>query len=105
MSFLGGVRRLISLHEASLFRAQTMPDLMDPVPETGKLRFNSKSAGKGSQQAGSARPAARSGGNKPASALLQPELPAVLSATLRIELLRKIDGLNSAEEAALWAQR
>jgi hypothetical protein len=36
---------------------------------------------------------------------LQPELSAVLSASLRIELLRQIDGLNSNDEAALWAQR
>jgi hypothetical protein len=28
-----------------------------------------------------------------------------LSASLRIELLRQIDGLSSADEAALWAQR
>jgi hypothetical protein len=28
-----------------------------------------------------------------------------LSGSLRIELLRQIDGLNSTDEAALWAQR
>jgi len=78
------------------------PDLMDPAPETGKLKINSTSGG---QQLGSARPAGRSAGNKPASASLQPELSTVLSASLRIELLREIDGLNSADEAALWAQR
>jgi len=53
----------------------------------------------------SARPAGRGAGNKPASALLRPELSTVLSASLRIELLRQIDGLSSADEAALWAQR
>jgi hypothetical protein len=81
------------------------PNLMDPAPETGKLKINSKSGGNGGQQLGSVRPAGRGAGNKPASASLQPELSTVLSASLRIELLREIDGLNSADEAALWAQR
>jgi ERF superfamily len=81
------------------------PGLTDPAPETGKLRFNSKSGGNGGQQVGSDRSAGRSARDKPASALLQPELSIVLSASLRIELLREIDGLNSADEAALWAQR
>src|SRR5262249_41880601 len=38
-------------------------------------------------------------------AQLQPELSVALSASLRTELLRQIDGLSSADEAALWAQR
>jgi hypothetical protein len=80
------------------------PDLMDPAPETGKLKINSKSGGNGGRL-GSVRPAGRGAGNKPASASLQPELSTVLSASLRIELLRQIDGLNSTDEAALWAQR
>jgi hypothetical protein len=33
------------------------------------------------------------------------ELSVALSGSLRIELLRQIDGLSSADEAALWAQR
>jgi hypothetical protein len=81
------------------------PDLTDPAPEPGKLRINSKSSGNGGQQLGSARSANRGGGNKPASASLQPELSVALSASLRTELLRQIDGLNSADEAALWAQQ
>jgi hypothetical protein len=81
------------------------PDLTDPAPETGKPAINSKSSGNGGQHVGSARPAGRSAGNKPASALPQPELSTALSASLRIELLRQIDGLNSTDEAALWAQR
>src|SRR5262249_48047137 len=48
-------------------------DLMDPDPETGKLRFNSKSGGNGGQGVGSTRSAAPSAGNKSASAQLQPE--------------------------------
>jgi hypothetical protein len=81
------------------------PDLMDPDPELGKLRINSKSGGNGGQQLRSDRPAGRGPGKKPASAQLQPELSMVLSASLRIELLRQIEGLNSTDEAALWAQR
>jgi hypothetical protein len=81
------------------------PDLADPDPETGRLRFNSKSGSNGGQQVSSDRPAGRSSGNKPASASPRPELSMALSASLRIELLRQIDGLNSADEAALWARR
>ena len=81
------------------------PDLTDPAPETGQLKINSKSRGNGGQQVGSDRSAGRSAENKSASAQLQPELSTVLSASLRIELLRQIDGLNSTDEAALWAQR
>ena len=81
------------------------PDLTDPAPETAKLRTNSKSGGNGAQQLGSDRPAGRGGGNKSASASRQRELSAALSASLRVELLRQIDGLSSTDEAALWAQR
>jgi hypothetical protein len=81
------------------------PDLTDPAPEPAKLRINSKSGGNGGQQVGSDHPAGRGAGNKPASASLQPELSVTLSASLRIELLRQIDGLSSADEAALWARR
>ena len=81
------------------------PDLTDPTPETGKLRINSKSGGNGGQQVGSDRPAGRGGGNKSASASHQSELSTALSASLRAELLRQIDGLSSTDEAALWAQR
>jgi hypothetical protein len=81
------------------------PDLTDPSPEAGKGKINSKFAGNGAQQLGSDRPAGRGAGNKPASPQLQPELSVALSASLRTELLRQIDGLNSADEAALWAQQ
>jgi hypothetical protein len=79
------------------------PDLTDPAPETGELRLSSRSGGNGGQQFRSDCPAGR--GNKPASASLQPDLSVALSASLRIELLRQIDTLCSADEAALWAQR
>jgi hypothetical protein len=79
------------------------PDLMDPAPETGKLKSNSNFGGNGAQQLGSDRRTRRGGGNKSAS--LQRELSTALSASLRVELLREIDGLSSTDEAALWAQR
>ena len=79
------------------------PDLTDPAPETGTLRINSKSGGNGGQHR-SDHPSGRGPGKKPASAS-QPELSVALSASLRIELLRQIDGLSSTDEAALWAQR
>ena len=81
------------------------PDLMDPAPETGKPKINSKSGGNGAQQLGSDRQAGRDVGNKSASASRQRELSMALSGSLRVELLRQIDGLNSGDEAALWAQR
>jgi hypothetical protein len=81
------------------------PDLMDPGPETGKSSFHSKSGGNGGHRVDSDRSAGRSARSKPASAQLQPELSMVLSASLRVELLCEIDGLNSTDEAALWAQR
>jgi hypothetical protein len=81
------------------------PDLNEPNPDAEVLKISSKTGGNGGQQLGSDRPASRSGGNKSASASLQCELSMALSASLRVELLREIDGLSSADEAALWAQR
>jgi hypothetical protein len=80
------------------------PDLTDSAPETGNIKINRKSGGNGGQQISSDRSASR-GGNKSASASLQRELSTVLAASLQAELLREIDGLSSADEAALWAQR
>jgi ERF superfamily len=81
------------------------PDLTDPAPETGSHKINSKSGGNGAQKLGSDRQAGRGAGNKSVSASLSSELSAALSASLRAELLRQIEGLSSADEAALWAQR
>ena len=81
------------------------PDLTEPAPETGKIKINRKSGGNCGQQLGPNRSADRGAGNKSASASPQRELSAALSASLRVELLREIDGLSSADEAALWAQR
>ena len=84
------------------------PDLLtDPTPETKTLRINRKTAGNGGRQTAPDRLPGRGGrANKSGSAsLLRSELSAALSASLRAELLREIDSLSSADEAALWAQR
>jgi hypothetical protein len=79
------------------------PDLTGPAPEVENLRVNSKTASNGGQQTGAAR--LPIGGRRANKSGLQPELSAALSASLRVELLRKIGDLSSADEAALWAQR
>jgi hypothetical protein len=82
------------------------PDLMEPDPEIESLRVNKKSASDGGRQTAPNCPPGRGGrANKSGSASPQSELSAALSATLRAELLRQIEGLSSAIEAALWAQR
>ena len=83
------------------------PDLMEPNPEIEKLRGNSKTASNAGRQTAPDRALPGRGGraNKSGSASLQSELSAALSASLRVELLRQIEGLSSADEAALWAQR
>jgi ERF superfamily len=82
------------------------PDLMEPNPVIENPKVNSKTASNGGQQAGADRlPGRGSRANKSGSASLQSELSTALSASLRVELLREIDGLSSADEAALWAHR
>jgi len=81
------------------------PDLIEPAPEAENLRINSKTAGNGARQTGWDRPAGRGRTNKSTSASPQSELSAALSASLRAELLREIEGLSAADDAALWAQR
>jgi hypothetical protein len=82
------------------------PDLMEPNPEIEKLRGNSKSASNDGRQTAPDRLPGRGGrANKSDSVSPQSKLSTALSASLRVELLRQIDGLSSADEAALWAQR
>jgi hypothetical protein len=81
------------------------PDLTEPTQETEKLRVNGKVGGNGPQQTSSDRRVGRGRANKSNSASRHSELSAALSASLRAELLREIEGLNAAEEAALWVQR
>jgi ERF superfamily len=73
------------------------PDLTTSGKETGK-NVSDKPGSNGRQQTGRA-------GKRSSSASRQPELPAALSANLRIELLREIEVLSSPDDAALWARR
>ena len=81
------------------------PDLIGPVPQTEKLSIESKSVGNGGQPTSPNRRAGRARANKFNSPLPNRELSVTLSASLRAELLREIECLGAAEDAALWAQR
>ena len=80
------------------------PDLTELTPDIDKLRIKSKAGGNRSRQTTLDRLAARRRTDKSGSASRQAALSATLSASLRGELLREIDGLNSADDAALWAR-
>jgi len=77
------------------------PDLGGPSTETPK-KFTA--SGNGSQEIRSGRRSV-SERNRPVSASPRLELSAALSASLKDELLRQIDRLGAAEDAASWAQR
>jgi hypothetical protein len=81
------------------------PDLIGPVPQTETLSIESKSVGDGGQQANSSRRAGRTRTNKFSSPSPNSELSVALSASLRAELLREIECLAEADNAALWAQQ
>jgi ERF superfamily len=81
------------------------PDLVGPVPQTGKLSIQSKSVGNGGQPRSSGLRRDRARGYKFSFPSPNSELSVALSATLRIELLREIEALSVADDAALWAQR
>jgi ERF superfamily len=73
------------------------PDRMAPTPATSLTREpkpDSRRGGNGKNRAARPKPAAD-----------RTELSLALSASLRDELLRQIESLNSDDEAALWARR
>jgi len=83
------------------------PDLTEPTPDIDKI--NSKAGGNRKARVSGGEQVAldrlgRRRANKSGSASRQAALSATLSASLRDELLREIDGLNSADDAALWAR-
>jgi hypothetical protein len=78
------------------------PDLIGPGTQIGKPNIESKSVGNGGKPTSSNR---RAGPNKFSSPSPDSELSVTLSASLRAELLREIECLGAAEDAALWAQR
>jgi ERF superfamily len=77
------------------------PDLTGPSTETPK-KFTAN--GNGGQEIRSGRRPVRDG-SRSDSASPRLELSGALSASLRDELLRQIDRLSRADDAALWAQR
>ena len=79
------------------------PDLTEPPAETNKV--STKTVGNGGQQTRSDLRAGRANANNSGSTSRQAELSAVLSASLRADLLREVEGLNSVDDAAVWAQR
>jgi ERF superfamily len=81
------------------------PDLIGPVPQTEKRSIESKSVGNGGRPTSSNHRAGRAGANKSSSRSPDSELSVALSASLRAELLREIECLGAADDAALWVQR
>ena len=81
------------------------PDLTEPDIDkiNSKAGGNRKASVRGGQQVAFDR-LGRHRANKSGSASRQAALSATLSASLRGELLREIDGLSSADDAALWAR-
>jgi ERF superfamily len=79
------------------------PDLIGPGHQTEGIE--SKSVSNGGQPTNSNRRAGGARANKFNSLLPKSELSVALSASLRAELLREIEGLGAADNAALWAQR
>ncbi len=77
------------------------PDLAGPSTE-GPKKFTA--SGNGRQEIRSARRSV-SERNRPGSAAPRLELSAALSASLKDDLLRQIDRLGAADDAALWARR
>ena len=81
------------------------PDLIGPVPQTEKRSIESKSVRNGGHPTSSNHRAGRARANKFSSPSPASELSVALSASLRAELLREIECLGAADDAALWAQR
>ncbi len=78
------------------------PDLIGSVPQTVERR---KVVGNGGQPPRSGRKAGGGAANKYNSPAPKSELSAALSASLRVEFLREIEGLSAADDAALWAHQ
>jgi hypothetical protein len=81
------------------------PDLIGPVPQTEKLSIESKPVVNGGRATSSKPRAGCARANKFSSPSPDSELSVALSASLRVELLREIECLGAADDAALWAHR
>jgi hypothetical protein len=80
------------------------PDLISPSPQTEKVSIESKFVANGGEATSQNRRAGRGRATVNPSSF-NPELSVALSANLRAELLREIEGLSTADNAALWAHR
>jgi len=83
------------------------PDLVTPTPASSPvkvLKLGKRTVGNGGQEIRSGRRPVRDR-NRSGSASPRLELSAALSASLRDELLRQIERIGAADDAALWAQR
>ncbi len=80
------------------------PDLIGTSPKPEAPTLEGKSVGNGIQASSKPR-GGRPKANKFSSPSSEPELSVALSASLRAELLREIECLGAADDAALWARR
>jgi hypothetical protein len=84
------------------------PDLVAPTPANSLANtpnLDSGSGGNSCHHRGTAGTAGRNGTKRAGSVACRTELSTALSASLREELLREIDSLDSSDDAALWSQR
>jgi len=70
-----------------------------------RTRRRGGTGGNSGNHRGAARTAGRDGTKRAGFVACQTELSAALSASLREELLREIEALDSSDDAALWSQR
>src|SRR5262249_12614270 len=81
------------------------PNLIRSIPRADRPSTENSSVGNGYKHATSKRSAGCARTNKFNFASRTSELSLALSANLRAELLREIESLRAADDAALWAQR
>jgi len=84
------------------------PDLVAPAPANSIAnapKVHRRTSGNSGDHRVSARTAGRDGTKRAGFVACQSELSVALSASLREELLREIDALDSSDDAALWSQR
>ncbi len=84
------------------------PDLMAPTPALSRAKgpqLDRRTGGHGGTPTPTSRGAGHDGSKSTGSVTCQSELSATLSASLREELLREVEALDSNENAALWSRR
>jgi hypothetical protein len=81
------------------------PDLPTPIAHPGKPRINGDTATTTVESKLLRRRSGSIGAKKLRPELRRSELSMDLAVSLRAELLGEVEGLSSADEAALWAQR